>query len=111
MLSPANSEANYQAAVELCEPGTGQWIFQTDQFQTWMSLQNAALWLHAKPGAGKTVMASTVNARLQEQSATEGSVVSYHFFDYKDPKTQSPTKMLETLLAELCRQSPESLNT
>ena len=95
--------------MDLCEPGTGQWIFETDQFRSWASSRDAALWLHAKPGAGKTILASTVITHLRQQSSAKDHIVVYYFYDYKDIKTQSPLKMFETLLAEICRQSPDAL--
>ncbi|KAI9669080.1 MAG: hypothetical protein M1831_000672 [Alyxoria varia] len=108
---PVDSNANYEAAMKLCEPGTGQWIFQTDEFRGWASSENGPLWLHAKPGAGKTVLASTVITYLRQHYLAEDTIVAYYFFDYKDVKTQTPLKMFQTLLAEMCRQSPDILES
>ncbi|KAL8704702.1 MAG: hypothetical protein Q9201_002164 [Fulgogasparrea decipioides] len=59
-LDPVDPHVNYQKAVSLHEPHTGQWIFSSPELEAWFSANNGVLWLHAKPGAGKTIMASTM---------------------------------------------------
>ncbi|KAL9108756.1 MAG: hypothetical protein Q9227_006552 [Pyrenula ochraceoflavens] len=109
-LDPVDTRANYQAAADICEPGTGLWIFEKDQFREWVSQQGHALWVHAKPGAGKTILASTVITMLQRDYVATNNIVAYYFFDYKDTKSQSTRKMFQTLLMEMCQQSPSVMD-
>lgn len=67
--------------------------------------------MHGKPGAGKTIMASTVIDRLRTQASHAEDTVLYYFCDYKDSKTQTAKKVVQTLLAELCRQYDDNLET
>ena len=108
-LDPVDSKAKHEACVDICEPKTGQWLFRTDEFRDWTLSRSAALWLHAKPGAGKTILASTIVTYLQQHHLTSDTLIAYYFFDYKDVKTQSPIKMFQNLIAELCRQSQDVL--
>ena len=110
-LDPVQPLINYEKAAKLHEEHTGQWIFTNPAFETWLDTPSGVLWLHAKPGAGKTIMASTVITYLDDPVQLSGndSIVLYYFCDYKDPKTQSTRKVIETLLADLCRQSSKAL--
>ena len=110
-LDPVQPRNNYEKAASLHEEHTGQWIFTNSVFKTWLDAPSGVLWLHAKPGAGKTIMASTAITYLGNQVLISGndSIILYYFCDYKDPKTQSTRKVIETLLADLCRQSSKAL--
>ena len=108
-LDPVQPRTNYEKAASLHEQHTGQWIFSNPAFQSWLDHRSGILWLHAKPGAGKTIMASTVITYLENVFSGKGTIVLYYFCDYKDPKTQSMRKAIETLLADICRQSHAAL--
>ena len=108
-LDPVQPRTNYEKATSLHEEHTGQWIFSNSIFQTWLDARSGVLWLHAKPGAGKTIMASTVITYLDNLVSRKDTIIVYYFCDYKDPKTQSTRKVIETLLADICRQSDKAL--
>ena len=108
-LDPVQPHTNYEKAASLHEQHTGQWIFSNPAFQTWLDASSGTLWLHAKPGAGKTIMASTVITHLNDLVSGKEAIVLYYFCDYKDPKTQSARKAIETLIADICRQNDRAL--
>jgi hypothetical protein len=47
-LHPVDSSTNYNKAVSLHEDGTGEWIFENEQFKDWFRTDGSAIWLHAK---------------------------------------------------------------
>ena len=108
-LDPVQPRINYEKATSLHEEHTGQWIFSNSAFQTWLDAGSGVLWLHAKPGAGKTIMASTVVTHLKNLIPSAETIILYYFCDYKDQKTQSTRKVIETMLADICRQSTKAL--
>ncbi|KAL8738317.1 MAG: hypothetical protein Q9181_000860 [Wetmoreana brouardii] len=108
-LDPVDPCVNYQKAVSVHETHTGRWFLSSPEFETWFSAKNGVLWLHAKPGAGKTIMASTVITYLCDRALGTDTTVLYYFCDYKNPKTQHPKKAIETLLASLCRKNDQTL--
>lgn len=65
---------------------------------------NSFLWLHAIPGAGKTVLVSSVIEYLKDQVKSEDVGLAYFYCDYKESNKQEPSKVLCTLLAQLARQ-------
>jgi hypothetical protein len=51
-----DTSANHAIAREKHQPTTGDWFLESDSFLTWSDANNASLWLHGIPGAGKTVL-------------------------------------------------------
>jgi Cdc6-like AAA superfamily ATPase len=47
------------------EPGTGQWLLNSEQYQNWLKADNQTLFCPGIPGAGKTFITSIVIDYLQ----------------------------------------------
>ncbi|KAL8949575.1 MAG: hypothetical protein Q9222_004323 [Ikaeria aurantiellina] len=103
-LDPVNFETNHEAAVKLRHQGTGNWFLHGNDFKTWVDDNNSFLWLHAIPGAGKTVLVSSVVEYLKEHVKSTDVGLAYFYCDYKESKKQLPSKLLCTLLSQLARQ-------
>ena len=100
----------YLAAVlKLRQMGTGLWISENDQFQTWIKSNNARLYLTGIPGAGKTVLFATILEEILKhiRNGRTGSALAYYFCDYKDRSTQDPTNILASLIAQFAAQDEE----
>ena len=108
-LNPVDPSINYEKASSLRKEGTGEWLFATFQFQEWQSTNGGILWLHAKPGAGKTIMASTLIRSLNSLVSHTDEMVLFYFCDYKEPRGQHSRTMIQTLIATACHQSREAL--
>lgn len=46
-------------------PGTCEWIFHHDTFQTWLKSDNATLWIRGNPGTGKSTLLKNINNHLE----------------------------------------------
>ncbi|PVH94900.1 hypothetical protein DM02DRAFT_538482, partial [Periconia macrospinosa] len=97
-LSPANVATNHNAATKLRHGHSGTWFLESEAFQTWLKDDNAFLWLHAIPGAGKTVLASSIINYLKENVQSQSTGLAYFYCDYKDTQKQEPSKVLGTIL-------------
>ena len=103
-LSPVDYQSNHHAAAKLRHEGTGQWFLDGSSFQQWLQTDNSFLWLHAIPGAGKTVLMSSAIEYLKENVKRPDVGLAYFYCDYKDIRKQEPSGVLCTLLAQLARQ-------
>ncbi|KAL8647244.1 MAG: hypothetical protein Q9226_006514 [Calogaya cf. arnoldii] len=103
-LDPVDFEINHGAAVKLRHQGTGKWFLQGQAFNEWLNHDNSFLWLHAIPGAGKTVLVSSVIEYLKKNVKNVDVGLAYFYCDYKESKKQQPSKLLCTILAQLARQ-------
>ncbi|KAK3390052.1 ankyrin repeat-containing domain protein [Podospora didyma] len=103
-LAPANVAANHKAASSLRHGESGNWFLEGKAFQTWLDDDNSFLWLHAIPGAGKTVLASSIINYLRDNVQSTDTGLAYFYCDYKDAQKQDPSKLLGTILAMLAKQ-------
>ncbi|GAP92625.1 putative ankyrin repeat protein [Rosellinia necatrix] len=100
----------YNSARDSCEDGTGHWLLQdSKEFRTWESAPQSVLWLHGKPGCGKSVLSSSVIKHLQEKYASDpGSAFAYFFFSFSDQKKQKVPVMLASLVKQLYASRPDT---
>ena len=106
-LGPCNPDKNHRMSLKLRHPGTGVWLTESDEFKLWLDTPNSKLWLWGIPGAGKTVLASSV---IQEALIASGPSVAVAFFycDFKDAATQDPLNILGSLARQIARQNEDA---
>ena len=106
-FGPCNPDKNHRMSLKLRHPGTGVWLTESDDFKRWLDTPRSKLWLRGIPGAGKTVLASSV---IQEALLMSNPSVAVAFFycDYKDAATQDPVNILASLARQLARQNGDA---
>lgn len=98
---------NHDMSRKLRHPNTGLWLTESPEFKLWLTTTNARLWLYGIPGAGKTVLASSVIDEIL--SKTNSAIAAAYFYcDYKDPATQELHGILSSLAQQLAKQSEQS---
>ena len=104
----APDQAPYHAAAcQKHEPGTGQWLLESDTYKTWKTSSGAHLWLHGKAGCGKTVLCSTLIEDLKSHCASaKSSALASFYFSFSDVNSQSYRKLLASLVHQLCSDQP-----
>lgn len=107
----ADPERNHRLATEKHEPSTGSWVFEDDRFQQWEEATGKLLWLHGIPGAGKTILCSTIiehmlkyNAKFNDNSGLRHQVV-YFYFDFSDSSKQNLASLLKSVIFQLASTS------
>jgi Cdc6-like AAA superfamily ATPase len=84
------------------QEGTGQWLLDSNEFQTWCSKDGDILFCPGMPGAGKTIMASIVIDYLYTKYQNDDSVaVAYLYCNFRRRDEQKPIDMLASLLKQL----------
>ncbi|KAH8996181.1 hypothetical protein EDB86DRAFT_3243480, partial [Lactarius hatsudake] len=58
-LSPPDPSPNYNTACETQQDGTATWFFQGGVFTEW-NAKGPLLWIHGKPGSGKSILMSSI---------------------------------------------------
>jgi nucleoside phosphorylase len=106
-LSPPDPSTNHTKALETRHLGTGLWFIHGDVFKEWKRRPSSFLWLHGMAGCGKTVLTSTIIARL-EQDMTDEEVLLYFYFDFMDTDKQSLNSMLRSLVKQLSKERPHT---
>ena len=97
----------HAAACQKHEPGTGQWLLESDTYKTWKASSGTHLWLHGKAGCGKTVLCSTLIEDLKSHCVSiANSALAYFYFSFSDINSQSYRKLLASLVHQLCSDQP-----
>lgn len=92
------------------EVGTGEWLLESDEFQTWLNGTKRTLFCPGLPGAGKTIIVSIVIDYLHHRFWKNDNVgIAFAFFNFNQPQI-SYTDLLLSLLKQLIRHSvPETV--
>ncbi|KAF7504496.1 hypothetical protein GJ744_002176 [Endocarpon pusillum] len=105
-LSNHPFEDDHRKMYDKKHPGTGDWLLQRPEFETWFAAQRSGfLWCYGKPGAGKSVLTSNVIEYVTSQRALDkdvGIAFVYYNYDIRDMKDES--FVIIALIKQLCRQ-------
>ncbi|KAJ0418603.1 ankyrin repeat-containing domain protein [Aspergillus carlsbadensis] len=106
-LAPVNAAVNHNSATKLRHQGTGTWFVDGEPFKKWISEDNSFLWLHAIPGGGKTILASTIIDWIRQNKEKPGVGLAYFYCDYKDNQKQSPSRIISTILSSIATKNED----
>jgi hypothetical protein len=107
LWSSANPSTNHHAARSKHEPGTGAWLIESEGFENWQTNANRLMWIHAIPGAGKTILCSTIIDQIEMICRSNpSSEYAYFYFDFNDQHKQTVSGLLRSLVAQLCDRRP-----
>ncbi|KAK8130587.1 hypothetical protein PG999_002967 [Apiospora kogelbergensis] len=109
-LKTSDPENNHGLARVYHEPNTGDWILQDERFGQWKAAGgNQLLWIYGIPGAGKTILCSSIIDHVQKHCARPGpgdaaskpTRAVYFYFDFSDRNKQSLRALLESVALQL----------
>ncbi|KAF8457348.1 hypothetical protein BDZ91DRAFT_666551, partial [Kalaharituber pfeilii] len=108
-LSPLEPQKRHQDVRSSRIANTGNWILQTDQFQSWVkgegsSHSSQVLGCYGIPGAGKTVLTSLVIDYMSTITARPRTSITYLYCDYRDQEEQDLIHIIGTFIKQLVLQ-------
>ncbi|KAH9060256.1 hypothetical protein EDB87DRAFT_622937 [Lactarius vividus] len=103
-LSPADPSTNHNIARKAQHKGTAVWFFRGSIFIEWRST-GSLLWIHGKPGSGKSVICSSVIQDIVAVCEAGSAIMAYFYFDFRDLKKQSRHDLLLSLVSQLSTRS------
>ena len=106
-LSAPDPSTNLNKARELHQPGTGQWLLDSDKYRSWKTQPGSFLWLYGIPGCGKTILSSTVVADLQRHPLTSQGLL-YFYFIFTDVEERSTENAVRSLINQLYNKNTEA---
>lgn len=106
-LDPPKASTNFNTALDLRNPGSGQWLLDSKTYKDWKQEPNSSLWLSGIPGCGKTTLNATVVADLESSSRCYPGLL-YFYFDFSEKKKQSFKSALRSLIFQLYNKVEQS---
>jgi NACHT domain len=98
-LNRTDPATNHNAACKKKHDETGKWFLESREFSKWL-LPNRSLWLHGIPGAGKTVLCSTIIENVKSRCPLHATCL-YFYFDFNNSRQQVSINMLYSFLVQL----------
>lgn len=84
------------------QEGTGQWLLNSEEFQTWVDTAKQTLFCPGIPGAGKTIMTPIVIDHLNTKFEKDISVgIAFLYCNFQRQQEQKPADLLVSLLKQL----------
>ncbi|RYP49030.1 hypothetical protein DL768_005170 [Monosporascus sp. mg162] len=101
-LTPVNYGPQQSDYINRRQLGTGQWLLDSADFQTWLKTERQTLFCPGIPGAGKTILASIVVEDLTTRLGNDESIgIAYIYCTFQRQGEQKPEELLASLLKQL----------
>jgi ankyrin repeat domain-containing protein 50 len=107
LAKAADPTNNHWAAMGKRTERTGEWFLNSHQFSQWL-MPGQSLWLHGIPGAGKTILCSSIIEHVRTRCRSGSNVLcAFFYFDSisGDATKQKVINMISSVLAQLCSAS------
>lgn len=111
-LSSLEFSSQHQDFISRRQPGTGQKFIDSEAFQKWLNTEHGQLFCPGIPGAGKTIMASTIVDYLQKEFENQDVGIVYLYCNYRRKLEQTALSLLGSLVQQMAHSvlgSPPSL--
>ncbi|KAL4783586.1 nucleoside phosphorylase domain-containing protein [Aspergillus varians] len=106
-LSSEDYSAQQRDCIMEREAGTGQWVFDAPEFKDWVQDKGQILFCPGIPGAGKTVITSTVIDYVERKFKQDSDIrLAYVYFNYKRHGAQKLRDVMASLLKQLLEDQP-----
>ncbi|RKU40803.1 hypothetical protein DL546_003127 [Coniochaeta pulveracea] len=101
-LTPTDFAAQQSDYIGRRQPGTGQWLLDSPEFQTWMLADRQTLFCPGMPGAGKTILTSIVVDKLLGDFRDDKTIgIAYIYCNYRRTHEQQVCDLIASLVKQL----------
>ena len=107
-LTPIDYGSQHSDFLNRRQLGTGQWLLDTAEYQTWQNTDKQTLFCPGIPGAGKTILTAIVIHDLTTRFRNDADIgIAYVYFNYKqNVDKQNVDNLLSSLLKQLSQERP-----
>ncbi|KAG9230726.1 ankyrin repeat protein, partial [Amylocarpus encephaloides] len=106
-LTPIDFTAQQHDNISQRQAGTGQWLLDSDEFQSWIQTDKQTLFCPGIPGAGKTILTSILVEELTSQFYDNKNVgIAYLYCNFRRQDEQKKVDLLASLLKQFTRHQP-----
>jgi hypothetical protein len=104
-LTPIDYGPQQTDYIKRRQPGTGKWMLDSAEYQTWLRTKGQTLYTPGIPGAGKTIIAAIVIDDLYSRFQCDSSVgIAYLYCDFRRQQEQRTEDLLTSLLKQLSQK-------
>lgn len=101
-LTPIDYAPQQNDFINRRQAGTGLWLLDSPEFQTWLETRGQTLFCPGIPGAGKTILTSIVVNYFQTDFQKDSNIgIAYLYCNFKRQDKQNLGDLLLSLLKQL----------
>lgn len=106
-LTPVDYGHQQSDYINRRQAGTGQWLLDSTEFQTWLETDKQTMFCPGIPGAGKTILTSIVIDNLTTRFGNDENIcVAYLYCNFRRKDDQKAQDLLASLLKQLVQSRP-----
>src|SRR5580700_1858293 len=103
-LTPVNYSPQQSDYLKRRQQGTGQWLLDSAEYQTWLNIGKQTLFCPGIPGAGKTILTSIMVDDLITRFQNDPTVsIAYIYCEFWRKDEQKIDDLLASLLKQLAQ--------
>lgn len=89
------------------QEGTGTWLLDSTEYQSWRQTKKQTLFCPGIPGAGKTILTSVIVDELTTRFCDDPAIgIAYIYFNFRRQDEQKIEDLLASLLKQLAEGQP-----
>ena len=102
-LCPIQDLSKHRDLESHRSPGTGQWLLDTPEYNSWLLGDVQDLICAGRPGVGKSVLCTKVVDTLKDKFQGEDSVrVAHYYFDDSEQQLRTDSHFYRSILRQIC---------
>jgi Cdc6-like AAA superfamily ATPase len=106
-ITPIDYAPQQSDFISRRQPGTGQWLLESAEFEAWLQMGKQTLFCPGIPGAGKTILTSIVVEDLNTRFQNDNSVgIAYLYCNFRRQHEQRLEDLLASLLKQFVQEQP-----
>ena len=106
-LAPIDYATQQSDHISRRQPGTGQWLLESAEYQVWLNTPGKTLFCPGIPGAGKTILTAVVIDDIYSRFHCDTTVgIAYLYCDFRRQQEQNLKSLLASMLRQLAQQQP-----
>lgn len=103
-LTPIDYATQQRDFISRRQEGTGQWLLDSTEFQSWLTTEKQTLLCPGIPGSGKTILTSIVIEKLITQYRNDESTgIAYLYCNFRRRDEQKIYDLLANILKQLAQ--------
>jgi hypothetical protein len=104
-LTPIDYASQQSDYLGRRQPGTGQWLLDSEEYQAWLRTSKQTLFCPGIPGAGKTILTSIIVDDLSKRFQNNASIgIAYLYCNFRRQGEQRAEDLLASLLKQLSQE-------
>ncbi|ETS78724.1 hypothetical protein PFICI_08577 [Pestalotiopsis fici W106-1] len=102
-LTPIDAAPQQADFIRRRQPGTGQWLLESLEYNKWKASKGEILFCRGIPGAGKTILSSIVVDDLQKCHDAEDVAVCYFYCNFQRQEEQRIENIVLSFVKQLAQ--------